>query len=86
MTAENQFTGHGPYAPLPVRLVNGLARQAKPVFDRLALLQSDKLQATAVRQTGLQDWGDSRLEVALAALLESVNQDGKSLSDNPNGF
>ena len=76
MKNRNQFTFHGPHVPLPIRLANGLARQAKPVFDRLAALQSEKLLAAAVRQTGLQDWGDSRLEDALVALLESVNQDG----------
>ena len=76
MKPEKQLTVDQPYAPLPVHLVNGLARQAKPFFNRLAALQSEKLLATAVRQTGLQDWGDSRLEDALTALLESVNQDG----------
>jgi hypothetical protein len=77
MISKKQFTIGGAYAPLPIRLVNSIARRAKPVFDRLASLKSEDLLAAAVRQAGLQDWGDSRLEDALTALLESVNQQGR---------
>jgi hypothetical protein len=77
MISKKQFTIGGAYAPLPIRLVNSIARRAKPVFDRLAALKSEDLLAAAVRQAGLQDWGDSRLEDALTALLESVNQQGR---------
>jgi hypothetical protein len=77
MISKKQFTIGGAYAPLPIRLVNSIARRAKPVCDRLAALKSEDLLAAAVRQAGLQDWGDSRLEDALTALLESVNQQGK---------
>jgi hypothetical protein len=77
MISKKQFTIGGAYAPLPIRLVNSIARRAKPVFDRLASLKSEDLLAAAVRQAGMQDWGDSRLEDALTALLESVNQQGR---------
>jgi hypothetical protein len=77
MISKKQFAIGGAYAPLPIRLVNSIARRAKPVFDRLAALKSEDLLAAAVRQAGLQDWGDSRLEDALTALLESVNQQGR---------
>ncbi len=77
MIAKKQFTIGGAYAPLPIRLVNSIARRTTPVFDRLASLKSDRLLAAAVRQTSLQDWGDPRFKDALAALLDSVNQEGK---------
>lgn len=77
MKPKNQFTSGGIYAPLPIRWLNSIARKATPVFDRLVSLKSEKLQAAAVRQTGLQDWGDPRFEDALAALLESINQEGR---------
>ena len=48
-----------------------------PIFDWLASLQSKDLLEAAARQTRLQDWGDPWFHEALAALLESVNQEGK---------
>ena len=77
MTAENPFTVDGPSARLPIRLLNRLARKTTPVFDRLAALKKDNLLAAAVRQTGLQDWGYPWFNKGLAALLDSVNQDGR---------
>jgi len=77
MKPQNQFPSGGLYAPLPIRWVNSLARKAKPVFNRLASLTAENLQATAVSQTGLQDWGDPRFEDAMTALLDSVNQEGR---------
>lgn len=77
MPPENQITVDTPSARLPIRLVNSLARKTKPVFDWLAPLQSEDLLEAAVSQTGLQDWGDPRFEDSLAALLESINQEGR---------
>jgi len=77
MKPRKQSTIAGAYAPLPIRLVNSIARKAKPVFNRLVPLKSETLQAAAVRQTGLQDWGDPWIKEALAALLDSVNRQGK---------
>jgi len=77
MSADNPFTADRPPAHLPIRLVNSLARKARPVFDRLASLNCENLKAAAARQTGLQDWGDPRFEEALDALLESVNREGR---------
>ena len=40
-------------------------------------MKSEHLLEAAGRRTGLQDFGDPRFEDALAALLDSVNQEGK---------
>jgi len=77
MKPKRQPCHDGPYAPWPIRWVNSLARNAKPVFDRLVSLNCENLKSAASRQTGLQDWGDSRFEKALGAILESVNREGK---------
>jgi hypothetical protein len=77
MSARNQFTAHRPYAPLSVRLVNSLARKTAPVFDWPASLKSEDLLEVATRRTRLQDWGDPWFKEALAALLDSVNAEGK---------
>jgi len=77
MTAESKFTVDTPSARLPIRLINRLARKSTPAFDRLAPLQRENLLKTAVRKTGLQDLGDPWFQQALAALLDSVNQEGR---------
>jgi len=77
MPAENQLTVLRPYSPLPIRLVNRIGRITAPAFDWLAPLKSKDLLEAAVRQTGLQDWGDPWFQKALAALLDSVNQEGR---------
>ncbi|MBT8363977.1 MAG: sulfotransferase [Deltaproteobacteria bacterium] len=77
MNTKKQFSFDGIYAPLPVRWVNGLGRISKPVFDRLASLKKENLLEAAERRIGLRDWGDPRFKDALAALLDSVNQEGK---------
>jgi hypothetical protein len=77
MKTKKHFTVDEVYAPLPVRLVNGLARITTPVFDRPPSLQSEDLLEAAARRTRLQDWGDPWFKEALAALLDSVNQEGK---------
>jgi hypothetical protein len=77
MNAKKQFTFSGTYAPMPIRWVNSLARNVRPAFVRPVLLKSEHLLEAAARQTGLQDFGDPRFDDALAALLDSVNQEGK---------
>jgi hypothetical protein len=77
MKAKKQITSGGVYAPRPIRWVNSIARRLKPVFDRLVSLQSEDLLEAAARRTRLQDWGDPRFQLALTALLDSVNQEGK---------
>ena len=77
MKAKKQFTFSGIYAPAPIRWVNALARRSKSVFDRIASLNSEQMIEAAARRTGLQDWGNPRFEEALAALLNSVAQEGK---------
>ena len=77
MTAGNQISFERPFTPRPIRWFNSLARITATVFDRPASLQSEDLLETAARRTGLQDWGDPWFKDALAALLNSVNQEGK---------
>ena len=77
MKHRKQFTLGGVYAPWPVKWLNSLARNSKPVFDRLVSLQCEDLLDAACRTTELTDWGDPRFQEALTALLDSVNQEGK---------
>jgi len=77
MGTNNKFTYYGTYAPLPVRLVNAIARQSKPGFNKLITLEADKLLRTAKRKTGLSDWGNPSFKEALNTLLNSVEQEGK---------
>ena len=77
MKQKKQYIFNGPYAPVPIRWLNSLARRAKPVFNRPGYLKSEQLLEAAGRRTGLQDFGDPRFEEALAALLDSVNREGK---------
>ena len=77
MTARNQFIVDKPYAPLPIRWVNGLARKTAPVFDWLVSLQIDDLLEAATRRTYLDDWGNPWFKESLAALLDSVDAEGK---------
>jgi hypothetical protein len=76
MVPNKKFTFSGVYAPAPVRWVNSLARISKPAFDRLVSLKIEDLLEAAGRQTGLQDYGDPLFTNALAALLDSVAQEG----------
>jgi len=77
MVPNNKFTFDGVYAPRPVKWLNSLARNSKPVFDRLVSLQCEDLLEAACRKTELTDWGDPRFQEDLTALLDSVNQEGK---------
>ena len=77
MKFENQYTVDGPYAPRLIRWVNSFGRKTVPVFDWLVSLQKEDLLEAAVRQTGLNDWGDPEFKAALAALVDSADQDGK---------
>ena len=76
MGTNNKFTYYGTYAPLPVRLVNAIARQSKPGFNKLISLDIDTLLNTASRKTGLRDWGNPSFKEALKVLLDSVEQEG----------
>ena len=75
MNAENPYTADRPYVPLPVRLVNGLARRTSPVFDRLAALQSDDLlEADRFRDycpNGLQVEGNDQVSKIVSGVTAS---------------
>ena len=77
MTVSRQSTFDAVNAPAPVRWINGLARIAKPVSDQFVALKKENLLAAAARRTGLEDWGDPRFRDKLAAIVESVNQEGR---------
>jgi len=77
MVPNKKFTFNGVYAPRPVKWLNSLARNSKPVFDRLVSLQCENLLEATCRKTELTDWGDPRFQEDLTALLDSVNQEGK---------
>ena len=77
MLSNHQFTYTGPRAPLPIRLLNTVARRSKPISDKLMSLELPNLLESARRKTGLSDWGDQRFKEALEALLDSVGRDGQ---------
>jgi hypothetical protein len=74
---KKQFTFSGIYAPAPIRWLNSLVRISNPFFARPVSLDSEQLLDAAGRRTGLQDFGDPLFEEALAALLDSVNREGR---------
>ena len=77
MLSNTQPTYTGPYAPAPVRLLNTVARRAKPISDRLNPLELQGLFESACHKTGLSGWGDQRFKEALRILLDSVGREGK---------
>jgi len=76
MGTNSHFTYSGNYAPLPVRLVNAIARQSKPGSNRLISLETDHLIRTASRKTGLSHWGNPGFKDSLNELLNSVENEG----------
>jgi len=74
---SKNHTYTGPCAPAPIRLLNTVARQAKPISDRLNPLELHGLFESACHKTGLSEWGDQRFKEALRVLLDSVGREGK---------
>jgi len=77
MGTNSHFTYRGKYAPLPVRLLNTIARQSKPGFNRLISLETEHLMGAASRKTGLSEWGTPGFKEALTELLNSVKNEGQ---------
>jgi hypothetical protein len=77
MLSNKQPTYTGPCAPAPIRLLNTVARRAKPISDRLNPLELQGLFESACHKTGLSEWGDQRFKEALRVLLDSVGREGK---------
>ena len=74
---SQQFTYTGPYAPVPVRLLNFAARRLGPISSKLISLEPADLLEAACRRTGLSGWGDQRFKQALRALADSVEREGE---------
>ena len=76
MNSETHFTYSNVYVPLPIKLLNKITSSSTSTFGRFNRLDARNLLRTARHRTGLSDWGDSRVKEALAALVESVIQEG----------
>ena len=77
MLSNKQYTYSGPDAPVPVRLLNAVARQSSCIFEKLTVLETRNLLESAGRKTGFSDWGDQGFIEALEALLLSVVREGE---------
>ena len=77
MRSNTQPTYTGTYAPVPVRLLNTVARWSKPISDRLIPSELNDLLEFACCKTGLSDWGDQGFKEALRVLLDSVGREGQ---------
>jgi hypothetical protein len=76
MLSDEPFILTGPWAPAPVRLLNIVARRAKPISDKLSSLKMNDLLDSAPRKTGHSDWGDPRFKEALRVLVDSAGREG----------
>ena len=76
MNSETHFTYSNVYVPLPIKLLNKITSSSMSTSARFNRLDARNLLKTARHKTGLSDWGDSRVKEALAALVESVIQEG----------
>jgi hypothetical protein len=77
MLSNKQYTYTGPDAPVPVRLLNAVARQSSRISEKLTTLEIQSLLESAGRKTGFSDWGHQGFIEALEALLLSVGREGK---------
>ena len=77
MLSNKQYTYTGPAAPVPVRLLNAVARQSSRISEKLIELEPQSLLESAHRKTGFSDWGDQSFKEALEALLLSVVREGE---------
>lgn len=66
-----------PYVPLPIRWGNALSRHLDLTARPWTSLELDSLLENAERSTGLTRWGDSDFLESLAALVDSINGEGK---------
>jgi hypothetical protein len=77
MLSDKKYTYTGPDAPVPVRLLNAVARQSSRISEKLIELEPQSLLESARRKTGFSDWGDQGFKEALEALLLSVVREGE---------
>jgi hypothetical protein len=77
MNSKNHLTYKGVFTPLPIRLLNAIARKSGPISTKPVSLEIRHLLETACGKTHLEDWGHPSAREALEVLLESVHREGK---------
>ncbi len=77
MNSKNHLTYKGVFTPLPIRLLNAIARKSGPISTKPVSLEIRNLLETACGKTHLEDWGHQSARQALEVLLESVHREGK---------
>ena len=77
MNSKNHLTYKGVFTPLPIRLLNAIARKSGPISTKTVSLEMQHLLETACGKTQLEDWGDQSALEPFEALIDSVGRDGK---------
>ena len=77
MNLKKQLTYTGVFAPLPIRLLNAIARPLKQISAKTVSLEIQHLLETACGKTQLEDFGDQSTLEPFEALIDSVGSDGK---------
>ena len=71
-----QSTYKGVLTPLPIRMLNAIARSLKQISDKTLSLEILNLLEKAISKTELDDWGHPSAREAFEVLLESVHREG----------
>jgi len=58
MNSKKHLTYKGVFTPLPIRLLNAIARKSGPISAKTVSLEIQHLLETACGKTQLEDWGD----------------------------
>ena len=77
MNSNKQSTYKDVFIPLPIRLLNAIARSLKQISDKTVSIEIQNLLEKAISKTELDDWGHPSAREALEVLLESVHREGK---------
>ena len=77
MNSKKHLTYKGVFTPLPIRLLNAIARKSGPIYTKTVSLEIQHLLETACGKTQLEDWGDQSALEPFEALIDSVGRDGK---------
>ena len=77
MNSKKHLTYKGTFTPLPIRLLNAIARRSGPIYTKTVSLEIQHLLETACGKTQLEDWGDQSALEPFEALIDSVGRDGK---------
>jgi len=77
MNSKKHLTYKGVFTPLPIRLLNAIARKSGPISAKTVSLEIQHLLETACGKAQLEDWGDQSALEPFEALIDSVGRDGK---------